>query len=413
MASLPLVGAGTAYLSDLDRNLAESGFPEGLMPGGATASGALQGLTMGTAIAATRGVQRGVRRLTGREPSVRNIERTAEEQVEMADRFTRSLEKNSGVTLAGKTPAEKIIKGPEHVQEIISADYQGMQTAVERGMRGQQLDLPFLAQIRNKTITIPGTPGTPPTGLVGPTGQPVSQGTPGTPSRTVLDTKFTAKEALDALKEFGSYVRRASYTAGGEPKAGEPMVGRPLREFNRTVRAELRDALVNAGRVDLAQEFRRSSDFYARGLQTKELLEAVKASKAMQGGATTEGGLDEQALRDILNSGKFVEPQDFPDVFVAAHRGQTLGARELQRPGSQSFRAYLPGLGTSTQALPATRVPIGTSMQISGLPSQIAGTATTLGVENLIKDIPQSSPARRAEDAKKILPLIAPSVGVE
>lgn len=387
LATLPAVGAGVAALS--------GGTGEDITMGG------VQGAVGGATVAGTRIAQKVLRRITGKEPSVRNVEAAAAENILDTDAIVAGLEADRGIKLSGRTSAEKIIKGPEHVQGIISTDYGAMQNAVEKGLKGQTLSLPFLGQIRGRTITVPGTPAAP---VLGPNGKPVAG--QGTPTRTVVDTEFTPKEALDALKDFGAYVRKQSYTAAGEPKGGEPMTGRQLREYNRAVRAELQSALSARGRQDLADQFGESSAFYAKGLELKNLLEGIKPT--IKGGGTQTGGFDTQSLRDLLNSGKLAEPQDFPATFEAAHRGQSLGAREVQRPGviAGGQRVYGGSMGFSP-SLPATRIPIGTQMQISGMPGRLTGAGTMLGVEDLLKE------RQKPPKLKDIVPMLSPSVGIE
>lgn len=370
LLTYPALGAGTAFATGGS--------------GGEVAAGAGLGLLQGGATAGMRGLQRLGRRVTGKEISERAVERHATEQIEDAGRAVAGLEADLGLKLTGRNAGEKLVRAPQVIREMIGKDYGLMQTSLEKGLKGRSLTLPRLAAIRGETTTIPGTPGVPPSGLLGPTGQPVSQGTPGTPSTQSLNTSFTPKEAMEAIKDFGGYVRAKSYTAAGAPKGGQPMTGRELRLENQAVRAELVQELTRQGRPDLGAKFQEASGFYRKGLDAQDLLESVTKAKGLRGGSTEEGGIQGQAWRDVLAEQGYAD--DFPWLSNALQRGTSLGARELLRPGMEAgvSRLYGPAMGVSPR-LPATTVPVGTGPLGPRL-GPLTGAGTRMGVEALLRD---------------------------
>lgn len=392
------------------------------------AQGGLQGLLQGATVAGGRALGHLGRRLTGTEPSLRNVAKITGQEVALADDVAGALAQDARIPLTGRGGTSRLVGAPKTIQDAISTDYDAVQRTIEGTFRGRTLTLPTLAEIRGKYITTPAVPGRPAAPVLGPQGQMVAgQATPGTPARQVLDTSFTPKEAFEAIKDFGSYSRKASYTATGQPKGGEPLTGAALRRQNRAAREELTQEITRQGSPDLAAEFDRTSAFYARGLDHMDLAQHLAKSGAFrEAGSTTGGGLNpvkaREAYMEWLAKNEFNE-LSFPSVSRVLFRGQPLGARDVTRPGMSTAagggqgRVYGPGMGVGI-SVPGTQVPIGTPLQVGGGLSQVAGAGTTLGVENLVKDLPEPAPLRprrkpTVKDALGAVPLLAPSVGVE
>lgn len=388
--SLPVIGGGIAGLTG--GGLEDIGL------------GAIQGGLTGGAAMLTHGVQRGIRRATGREISVRNIEASANLEIQAADDFAEAIQKGARLQLEGSSGADKIRSAPKSIQDAISATFKAMQASVEKQAGTQTFELPTLGWIRGKTKTIPGTPASP---IFRPGGQPVTQGTP---SQTVPDNFFTMQEGLDFLKNFGAKVRDAQRRAANK---GEPMLAKEPGDLNRQARKEMIDAIDSMGDPKLTSEFIDASEFYYNGKQWKKFIEgAIKAGVLTKAGSPTRGGLNQEKLSAYLLTTAKIDPSNFPTAFRAGFRGQSLGARELQRPGSMANqRIYTSGLGFQVPSLSGTRLPLGTPIQVSGMPGRVTGALTGLGTEKLLKS-PEGPPAERP-DPKKLIPLIAPDVGVE
>jgi hypothetical protein len=293
----PTVGAGTAALTG-------GSLPE-------VAGGAVTGAVSGATGAAGQLGQRAVR--------TRTTASIAEEQTRMADSLWKAMKQESPAFrgIVGHNPADRMIRATNPARKTLSDRFQAMEDEISSALGDTVLDLPLLGRLRGKTKTIPMTQQ----GRVvtDSAGKPLTQ--------EVLDTSFTAREAMKMLKDVALHARQAS-------KRGEPAAGYRPREVDRMADEEFRNALSQAGQDDLATSFLKESSTYRRGTRLVNFLKEAKAAGVFKAGGPKEGGVEPTKLRDFLvaKGDKLgISPDEFPNIFAAAFEGQSLGARSLEQ----------------------------------------------------------------------------------
>ena len=211
-----------------------------------------------------------------------------------------------------------------------------MQQAISTGLQQggiQALTLPALATTRTG---ITGSFAPPPAAL--------AQYLPG--SRRAA-TSFTPDEAMARLKEVAWSARRMAR------EGATPAERRAAIELDHAVDQEFRDALVAAGRPDLARQFLNMSNQYRKGVQYFNFWdEALSASRigTTAPGETTTPMFDWIAIKQLLRStDKGLSRVEFPGIYQALWSNAPIGATDVFRGigGNARFfanaNAALPG----------------------------------------------------------------------
>lgn len=316
----PAVGAGVAAATGGDFN--------------DIASGAVSGAVQGVAAAATRGAQKVM----------------FPESVDMGNRLVKGVISDVPelVPAFEKAPSIGVMlqRAPERIQGVLSKRYQTMVDDIVTAAGPTQVQLPYLAQFRQRVVDpslgqpkiitrtslsdsdkiITKTKLGPNQTRVQTQGSSSSVGETQPPPPKVLDMDFTLDEALNLYQTIGRKAKGGQVEVMVSP-GDKQMVG--TEDLREAIKGEIVGILTNNGRPDLAQRFLGELGVYNRGIKVKDFVEQARKDLLFSSTHKDFGGAKPRELQEFLNfrGPEFGLTADaYPTLYKEVLRGALPGA---------------------------------------------------------------------------------------